>query len=361
MLPSDICNQINTDSIFDSRLRQCASKQAASIVNGTLTKRRKQLYMLSKLQKKGKDTKFLQRKIDCFKPSVPDASQINIELDQRFVDFKQTKDGYFDFFIRLSSIGNKEEILIPIKHNKVSRRWLKKGKLKTSIRLTEEYIGLFYEIPDISKKTVGKKLGADQGMKTCLTLSDGQITPKDSHGYDLDTICAKLRRRQAGSKGFQRAKAHRKNYINWALNQLDFSTVKEILLEKIVNIRNDKSCKNKLRHWTYTDIKSKLLSLSETEGFSLIEQDNKFRSQRCFRCSWTHKLNRKGKTFKCSDCGHEMDADLNAASNHSIELCDISHHKVWYDHLNRSSGFYWLKEGVFNHSKEPIVPCVQKE
>lgn len=38
-------------------------------------------------------------------------------------------------------------------------------------------------------------------------------------------------------------------------------------------------------------------------------------SQRCSRCLFQHKENRKGKIFRCLNCGHHEDADLNAAKN----------------------------------------------
>ena len=73
------------------------------------------------------------------------------------------------------------------------------------------------------------------------------------------------------------------------------------------------------------------------------------------------KANRKGKTFCCSKCGNKLDADLNAASNHEIELYDINYHKVWFDRLNRSTGFFWFNNGVFNQNGESIVSHAQKE
>jgi hypothetical protein len=144
---------------------------------------------------------------------------------------------------------------------------------------------------------------------------------------------------------------------------LNFKNVKQVNLERIVNIRKGKKCCNRLSRWTYTDIRSKLVRLSETEGFGLVEQDNKFRSQRCSVCGWVHKSNRKGKTLRCQSaiCTNTADADLNAASNHETELCDISYHRVWYEHLNRTSGFYWTKNGVYNRDGEQIVPHAQKE
>jgi len=114
-----------------------------------------------------------------------------------------------------------------------------------------------------------------------------------------------LSRKKKGSCGFRRAQEHRKNYINWSLNQLDFNNVKEIRLEKIVNIRKGKRNSRKLSHWTYTLIKRKLIGLSEDKGFIFVEQDNKFRSQRCSSCGFVHKSNRLAKTFKCksTNCG----------------------------------------------------------
>ena len=75
-------------------------------------------------------------------------------------------------------------------------------------------------------------------------------------------------------------------------------------------------------------------------------------------CGWVHKSNRKGKTFKCTRCNFTTDADLNAASNHETELCDAN--IAWYNHLNRSTGFYWLKDKVCDCDGEPIVPHTQK-
>ncbi len=43
--------------------------------------------------------------------------------------------------------------------------------------------------------------------------------------------------------------------------------------------------------------------------------DPKFTSQRCSECLFKSKDNRKGKNFKCLNCGHVEDADSNAAKN----------------------------------------------
>jgi hypothetical protein len=69
--------------------------------------------------------------------------------------------------------------------------------------------------------------------------------------------------------------------------------------------------------------------------------------------------NRKGKTFRCDQCDFgPYDADLNAASNHALDLVEIPNW-VRYRKLNRR-GFYWLGAGLFTRSHEPIVRGTQK-
>jgi transposase len=361
LLSSKDCNSINSGRTRDSRLRQCAAKQALGIVSGTITKHNKRKYMCKKLQKEKLDVTYLQRKIDTEVPTKPILKNISIELDSRFVDFKIVEKE-FNLFVRIKEIGNKEEILIPIKHTKVSKKWLSKGKMLNGIRISNNHITLIFEVPEPIKKTSGKVIGADQGITTCITLSDNQFTKKDPHGHDLTSIMHKISRCTKGSVGFKKTCNHRKNYINWSINQLNFQDIKQINLENVVNIRKGKSNSRFSSSWTYTDIKSKLISKSENEGFTLVLQNNKFRSQRCSKCGWVHKLNRFKKVFKCSDgmCGFTTDSDLNAALNHETELCDISYHKVWYERLNRSTGFYWLKDLVLDHNKKPIVSSTQQ-
>jgi transposase len=347
-------------------MRQCAAKQACAMVRGTLEKQKKQLYVLNKLQKEGKDTKYLQRKMSLFPPSKPNVKNVNPELDARFVDFQETPGGHFDLFIRLSQLGDKEEVIIPIKHHKVSRKWLEQGELKGSVRLMKNFLVLFCDVPDVPKRTTGKKVGGDQGEITCLSLGpngDDQFTKKDKDGHDLKSICEDMARKQKGSKGFEKAQAHRTNYINWSINQLNFTGVMIFALERLLGLRRGKVTSRELSHFEYTAIKKKLISRSENEGFNFTEQDNKFRSQRCSKCGWVHVSNRKGKTFKCKNaiCGFVADADLNAASNHEIELWDIAYSVVWYKHMNRTTGFFWQKDGAYTSSGERIVPHAQKE
>ncbi|MFQ5795502.1 MAG: hypothetical protein ACE5JP_10695 [Candidatus Bipolaricaulia bacterium] len=194
-------------------MKQCVGKQACAMIKSATEKRRKQYYMLAKLQREGQDTNYLQRKIDP-KPLVkPNAENANAELDPRFIDFQESRE--FDLFVRVKTIGTGMTFNIPIRHTKVSLKWLDQspGELKNFIRLTPNEVILIYDVFDSPKKR-GVTVGCDPGYKSVVTLSDGQTTGPDPHGHTLESIQKKLTRRQLGSQGFKRTQAHRENYIN---------------------------------------------------------------------------------------------------------------------------------------------------
>lgn len=347
-LPNDYLKTF--DSWFTARMKQCVGKQACAMLRAASEKRRKQYWKLAELQREGEDTKYLQRAIDT-KPLVkPNASNANPELDPRFVDFQESRE--FDLFVRIKTIGNGMTFNLPIRYTKVSNRWMKRGELKKSIRLMPDTLVLIYDVKD-TKPFGNKVVGCDQGYRTVAVLSDGQETTEGPHGHTLESIQTRLARRQSGSNGFARAQAQRENYINWSLNQLDWTDIREVRLEEIKHLRTGRRQVRLMTHWTYTVIKQKLERLSETEGFRLVEVPNEFRSQRCSECGWVHKDSRKGKTFVCVRCGFTKGADRNAASNLELDLYEVPYW-VRRCRLNRK-GFYWKPDGIYDVGHESIV------
>ena len=343
------------DTWLSARMRQACGKQAIMQLKAAVAKRRKQLYVLKKLQRQNEPVRHLQSKIDRQPLVKPTAHGAKLELDSRFVDIENNDEGFT--FIRISSIGNREQIRIPIKETKVSNKWNRKGKRKPSIRLSKNKLHQMFEIEKV-EKTGTEVLGADQGLANVLSLSNGVATTRCAHNHNLQTIQKKLSRKKKGSKAFARAQAHRKNYTNWSLNQLNFNDCKELRLEKVQNLRRGRRSSRYLSHWTYALIKDKLTQLAETEGFVLRQVPNEFRSQRCSSCGWVRKANRKGKTFKCSACGFTADADLNAASNLKLDLFQVPYW-VRQKKINRH-GFFWKPDGLFTDGQEPIVPAAQR-
>lgn len=364
-------NRLNCPSLLDStflknfksdyteRLKQAAGKQALMMISAATEKRRKQLWQLKKVQKEKGSTKYLQRAISSQPLVKPKASKIKLELDSRFIDFKFENQSKFLSFVRLSSIKKGLTIKLPISHSAVFDKWNVVGTLKKSIRLSDNYINLLFDIKEPIKKQVGESVGCDQGVTDIVTLSNGQKIPKYQNKYSLSDVQMILSKRKKGSKGFKRAQEFRKNVINWSMNQINFENIKELRLEKLHQVGKGKGRSRFLSHWAYTLINDKLKRLSEEKGFLLKEIPNEFRSQRCSNCGWVRKANRKGKSFCCNKCNKSFDSDLNASYNLLLDLYEIPYW-VRLKKINRK-GFYWMPDGLFSDCHESIVHDAKKE
>lgn len=338
-------NDFEVETSLSARALSSLTTQLSGVIRAVTEKRRKLIYVINKLSSERKRHKFLKKKLRKTIISKPDISKLNPELSSKCVDIRE---GYhFEYFVRLKSLGKEfGHINIPIRDTKVSKKWKAKGKLLGGISLSDNYLSLRFEMEE-GTKNKGDMLGGDQGLKNILTLSNGKISGKiDSNGHSLELITKKLSRKRKGSKAFKRAQEHRKNFINWSINQLDFINIREIRLEKIVNIRYKKNSSRYMSHWCNTLIRDKIKRKAQEEKVSIVEQDCAYRSQRCFQCGNVRKANRKGKLYICKNCGYAADADQNAALNHTIALYPIS----WYfrnQRNNLGNGFFWKPEGLF--------------
>ena len=345
------------NGLFTQRMLQACGTQASSILRSCTAKNNRRQYMISSLMKDKKNVQKLQSLTHKERITIPSFNILEPQIDSRFFDIKESN-GEFDGFIQLRLFKDKT-IKIPYKKHKKYLDFESKGRILNSLRLNKDCVSLSFELPEVEKRTEGFTLGADQGVVTTLALSDGQLTKKNNHGYDLRDIMHVLARKKKGSKAFFKTQQHRKNYINWSINQLNLSDVKQINLEKLFQVGKGTNKGRFLSGFAYTLIKKKLESLAETEGFAVSEVDNSFRSQRCSECAWTQKSSRKEKLFSCKHCGFTTDADLNASKN--LEEDRLPPVPKWVREEKRNrKGFFWNLSGIFDSSGEPIVPLVQK-
>ena len=345
------------NGMFTQRMLQACGTQASGILRACTIKNKQRQFMISELMKNNQSASKLQSITNKENISIPKLNLIQPQLDSRFFDISEST-GKFDGFVQLR-LFKKNTIRIPFRKYKKYNDYESKGRILSSLRISEEYISISFELPEKEKKTHGIKLGADQGILTCLTLSDGQTTQKNNHGHDLQSILTVLHRKKKGSKGFFRTQKHRENYINWSLNTLNLSNVFTLNLEKLFQLGKGHSTSRFLQSFSYPLIKKKLHSLSETEGFVIQEIGNQFRSQRCSECGWTQKSSRKGKVFECKVCRFTTDSDLNASLNLLEDR--LPPIPIWVREEKRNrSGFLWNLSGIFDSSGEFIVPHVQK-
>lgn len=164
---------------------------------------------------------------------------------------------------------------------------------------------------------------------------------------NLDSITEKMANKKKGSRAFARTAIERKNYVNYALNRINLDGVKEIALESVVNIRYGINAGRKLSHWSNPVIRDGLIRIAEEHGVRVVQQSSAYRSQRCSGCGLVHKTSRKGKLFTCPNCGLVLDADINAAKNHELNLPDLPRCDM-LSSMSKTSGFFWTHDGLFN-------------
>ena len=362
-----INKELNINTFLTARVQKCCLTQVLSILRGNVEKQRKRQYIVNQLRSKSKKIpKNLRKKVRINKPTKPDFSNLNPELNSICINLREEQNKEFNSFIQLSSFTTEQRgktINFPIKYHRNTEKWRKQGKLLNSFLITPTRVELRYEItkePKIKKKK--KKVGADQGELTVLTLSDNQITPeKDNHNHTLTSILDKMSRKKKGSKAFKKCQEHRKNFINWSINQLNFKDITEIGFERVKNLKYKNRLPKHLIHWTYTEIRDKLTRRCEEEEVLLTSQSSIYKSQRCSYCGLVLRSQRKGKVYTCKNCGLEIDADLNASLNHQQDLPDVP-----YDlrklNLNRKQGFFWKTTGFYNSltGEELTVPLPKK-
>ena len=279
-----------------------------------------------------------------------------MELDSRFVEVEFDRVNSFDGWVTISSIGNQIKLEIPFKKTVKINKFLSIGKMKNGIRLSKKNITLMFEFEGIENTSADNVTGIDIGVNSLLSIDYGNEKSqsiKNNHGHDLNSINDRLSRKKKGSNGFRRTITHRTNYINHSINQLNWNKIGTLKIEKIRNLRRGRRTSRKLQHFVYKQIFDKLKSNSERYNVCINEVDPTYTSQRCSCCGWTRKSNRKGLSFKCGNCSHEQNSDMNASSNIRLNLPEIGK-KERLKRLNRK-GFFW---NVISH--EPIVRDVKK-
>ena len=344
------------DSKLSARVKKCLLSLVLAKIGSSFEKQRKRKFMIDKIREDGGSVPIsLIRKYEQNSPVKPDISKTDIELNSICVRIGSSETKKFDRWVVLKSLGMFKEIAIPIQNHRQSLKFQDSGwKLKTSILLREGSVDLRWEKEQPEIKQSGSVVGIDQGLKDVVTLSDGRRPPqKDRHGHSLMSVCEKVSRKKRGSDAFRKAQDHRENFVNWSINQIDLSGVRQVNLEKIQNIGYKRNTSRLMKAWTNTAIRDKVKDVCEIQGVLVIEQTATYRSQRCSACGIVKKSNRKGKTYECPSCGNTMDADLNASLNHEVCIPDVPF-GLRSLNLNRK-GFFWKSEGFYGLDGEEIT------
>ena len=318
--------QIKVETWISARLQQCAGKQAIEIVKSTRKKdfeiRQKKYKKVYKyFLQKNRQVKFLSKKMSELRLNYkikPRFDGKTINLDTRFWSLNKSENS-FDFWVVLSSIGNKIKLCLPLKnhkHNKKFNNWkrLSSGRL---LRNNGKFkMELIYEKEATVVQKEKKELAIDAGINCLLSYSDGKQI-----GLELKRLINELNNKQQKSKAYDRKIRQIHNYIRMCVNKIDFSSLSDLILEKLKYIqigtkgKVNKTTRKLLKSWNLGLLHLAIEQKCEENCVHLHYVNPKYTSRTCPICGHIDKRNREGTVFKCVKCGFEDNADLNAAKN----------------------------------------------
>jgi IS605 OrfB family transposase len=222
----------------------------------------------------------------------------------------------------------------PFKHYQCLDTW--KGTYTNAqliIRRGRAFLNVQVEIMDTGKVGVpslasGGVLGIDRGIHDIAVCSDNAF-------FDSSKLRAVKGRYQHQRRLLQRVgtrSAHRKlRRVSGRERRFTLDTnhciSKKIVEKEEFNIlaleklhikkgkKSGRRFNSLLGSWSPGELRRLLLYKAEARGKIVVEVDPRLTSQRCSRCGYTDKRNRRGLRFHCLRCGFELHADLNAARN----------------------------------------------
>ena len=180
------------------------------------------------------------------------------------------------------------------------------------IKDSDSFVGLDFGITDIVCTSEDKTYSSDalnEYREKRLKIR-GSIQSKGTRG------CKKLLKRLSGREKTTAT------IINHTISKQIVSDAKErgigLAIEDLSKIRQtakrrNKNFRSKLNRWNFGQLRAFLTYKCALSGVRLVVVEPAYTSQICSRC---HHLGiRNGKSFKCTNCGSDMDADINAARN----------------------------------------------
>lgn len=256
---------------------------------------------------------------------LPTKKRLQIRYDKRTFKFYPESE-----FVSLSTVMGR--LNFSVKVYEYCKQYLTGNYTNAQlvIKNGEAFLNIQCKLPDeqltIDKRSA-KVLGIDRGILNIVTCSDNSFVNsrhlravKSRYQYlkaKLQSIGTRSARRKLKRLvGRERRFVLDTNHViakKLVQKPYDMFAVEELHISK--RKRNGRRFNKRLGTWSYGQLLTLLLYKAESLRKIVLQFDPRHTSQRCSRCGYVHKRNRKGLQFKCKQCGFELNADLNAARN----------------------------------------------
>lgn len=298
----------------------------------------------------------LKNNYDWLKQTKADAYQEELSnLDAAFNNFFRTKQGFPKFKIKGSkqtftlkqqiNVNKVKNLLSISKDHKIKfkcsvkyQELLRANKIKR-VTISRDSTGAHYasclidDSRDLKLSKNNRHIGIDLGIKTFLTTSEGVQIENPRYLKKSLSKLATLQRRHSkkrkGSKNKEKlrlilAKQHKRvtNQRNDFLHKVSKKLIDDNQIISIETLSVKDMLQNKELSRSISDVSwSRFIELLKYKSLWYgreIKQIGQYvpSSKTCSSCGWVDKdQTLADRIFKCKECGHEEDRDINAAKN----------------------------------------------
>ena len=183
------------------------------------------------------------------------------------------------------------------------------------------------ESPCLQTFSLNELLGIDRGVNNIAVCSNNDFfnskrlkNTKGKYQYLRKVLQSKGTR--SAKKKLKRISGRERRFVSDVNHCLSKTIVKSkykvFVLEKLntrTNRKLGKKFNKKLGGWSFKQLELFLTYKSEALGKRVLHVDPRYTSQRCSRCGYTSKSNRRSNRFRCKVCSFQLHADLNASRN----------------------------------------------
>lgn len=223
------------------------------------------------------------------------------------------------------------------------QRALLKGQSPTAATLNKTkrgdyYINICVDIPEQPKGKTPRVIGVDLGRRDIATASTGKSwsgekiqATRDRYSKVRANIQSK--RTRSSRRLMRRLSGREQRFQKWLNHNISKQLVQDaknsnaaLAFEDLTNIRQSlnqkrrsKTERRRTNNWAFYQLRMFVDYKARIAGIPVVFVPPAYTSQTCSRCHHVHpvkgKSYRKGKKYKCGNCGFEHDADINAALN----------------------------------------------
>lgn len=251
-----------------------------------------------------------------------------VTYDQRNLSFKGLDR------VSLATLTGRELVAIVYGEYQSQRFDRIKGQCDLVRRDGRFYLFATIDAPEQPPCEVKTFLGVDLGIVNVATTSEGE-------SFSGEQNTRNRRRKQTARKQYQRkgTRRARRRLKGMAGRQRRFQAAENhriskrvvarakalqagIAIEDLSGIRDrleatvGRSARRRLGNWSFSQLRQFVEYKARLAGVPVVAVDPAYSSQTCSACGHRERANRKSQAeFVCKQCGHSMNADVNAALN----------------------------------------------